>query len=111
MANLLSTFSKPEHHRCNAGSSSFTWIPNLLVTVKDSLLKIKKPVKLLHNYISGAYLPWHFLAYFCCGFPVLFIVSMCLMPETPAWLMAHKKEEKSEAAIKWLRGGLEDDIR
>ena len=61
--------------------------------------------------IAGAYLPWHFLAYFCCGFPFLLLVAMSLMPETPAWLMAHNQEEKSEAAIKWLRGGQVDDVR
>ena len=59
----------------------------------------------LVTYVVGAYLPWHFLSYFCIGFPVVLFLTVLLLPETPTWLMTKGSEDKAQKALQWLRGG------
>jgi facilitated trehalose transporter len=63
----------------------------------------------LLTYIVGAFLPWHYLSYFCATVPVLMLISMFLIPESPAWLLTHGRDEEAKGALMWLRGG--KDVR
>ena len=44
-------------------------------------------VALVLVYILGSYLPWRTLAACCSVFPVLSMVLLCFIPESPAWLV------------------------
>lgn len=58
----------------------------------------------LLTYIMGAYLPWHYLSYFCSAFPVLFLLGLSIMPESPSWLLSKNKSELAMKSLTWLRG-------
>ena len=58
----------------------------------------------LLTYVVGAYLPWNLLSYFCSGFPVLLLISVSMMPESPAWLLTHGRDEEAKESLTWLRG-------
>ena len=63
----------------------------------------------LVTYIVGAYLPWHFLSYFCISFPVILFLTLLPLPETPSWLMTKGQENRARDSLQWLRGG--KDVR
>jgi facilitated trehalose transporter len=56
-------------------------------------------------YVVGAFLPWHFLSYFCAAFPILMLTLIALLPESPAWLLTKGREEDAKRSLTWLRGG------
>ena len=58
----------------------------------------------LVTYVVGSYLPWHYLSYFCCAFPVLLFLTITCMPESPSWLVIKDKTEKAKESLAWLRG-------
>lgn len=56
-------------------------------------------------YALGASFDWDIAA--LCGIilPILGFIALCLVPESPAWLVRRKKIEKAKKALLWLRGG------
>eukprot|EP00095_Tigriopus_kingsejongensis_P001396 maker-scaffold205_size259573-snap-gene-1.45 protein:Tk01396 transcript:maker-scaffold205_size259573-snap-gene-1.45-mRNA-1 annotation:"hypothetical protein DAPPUDRAFT_304267" len=58
----------------------------------------------LLTYVVGAYLPWNYLSYFCVAFPVLLLLGMLLMPESPSWLLTKGQEDRAHDSLTWLRG-------
>ena len=60
---------------------------------------------MLVTYVVGAYLPWHYLSYFCAAFPVLFFISVSVLPESPTWLINNGNEEDALLGLQWLRNG------
>lgn len=59
----------------------------------------------LITYVVGSFLPWHFLSYFCAAFPVLLLISVLVLPESPAWLITNNRIEEARASLQWLRNG------
>lgn len=56
-------------------------------------------------YALGASFNWDIVA-FCAIVPsILALVALCLVPESPAWLVRRKKIERAKKALLWLRGG------
>jgi facilitated trehalose transporter len=60
---------------------------------------------MLITYIVGALLPWHYLSFFCAAFPVMLLIALFLLPESPVWLMSHGYVDRAAAALEWLRNG------
>ncbi len=58
-------------------------------------------------YVVGAFLPWPLLSYFCVAFPVLMLVTVMFLPESPVWLLTNDREGDARTALKWLRSGKE----
>ena len=56
----------------------------------------------LMAYVSGAILPWHFLAYYCALFPLLLMAGCLIIPESPVWLANNNMIDELNAAKKWL---------
>ncbi|CAL1680465.1 unnamed protein product [Lasius platythorax] len=56
-------------------------------------------------YAFGASFNWDIVAF--CGVvpPILAFIALCLVPESPAWLVRRKKIEEAKKALLWLRGG------
>ncbi|XP_029178492.1 facilitated trehalose transporter Tret1-2 homolog isoform X2 [Nylanderia fulva] len=56
-------------------------------------------------YVLGASFNWDVVAFSGIVPPVLAFIALCLVPESPAWLVRRKKIEKAKEALLWLRGG------
>jgi Sugar (and other) transporter len=56
-------------------------------------------------YALGATLHWRLVAWCGCVLPVLSMITLFLMPESPAWLARNNKMERASKALSWLRGG------
>lgn len=58
----------------------------------------------LFQYTMGAFLSWKVLSAISCAVPVLAIISMCLLPESPNYLVSHQKPRKAFESLAKLRG-------
>jgi len=62
-------------------------------------------------YIVGIYLPWHHLAYMCCGPTLLLAVAMFFLPESPPHLVRKGKYDEATKSMAWLRGSTPELMR
>lgn len=53
---------------------------------------------------AGLFMNWRWLAICCSIPPVLLMVLMCFMPETPRFLLSKGKRREAEEALRFLRG-------
>ncbi len=72
--------------------------------VLGSLTASALALGILVAYIIGAFVPWQVLAWILGCFPLVMLVGMYFMPETPIWLMAHNRESEARQALQRLRG-------
>ncbi|XP_011161550.1 facilitated trehalose transporter Tret1-2 homolog [Solenopsis invicta] len=56
-------------------------------------------------YALGASFNWDIVAFYAIILPAVAFVALCLIPESPAWLIKRKKIEEAKKALLWLRGG------
>ncbi|XP_011690696.1 PREDICTED: facilitated trehalose transporter Tret1-2 homolog [Wasmannia auropunctata] len=56
-------------------------------------------------YALGASFNWDVVAFSSIILPIAAFIALCLIPESPAWLIRRKKVEKAKKALLWLRGG------
>ncbi|KAL0116793.1 hypothetical protein PUN28_010010 [Cardiocondyla obscurior] len=61
-------------------------------------------------YALGATFDWHTVAFYAIILPAVALVALCLIPESPAWLIRRKKIEQAKKALLWLRGGNVDQM-
>lgn len=62
-------------------------------------------------YALGACFTWNIVAF--CGsiLPVIALIALILIPESPVWLVRRKKFDKARKALLWLRGGNMQQVR
>ncbi|KAL7050092.1 hypothetical protein ACKWTF_003954 [Chironomus riparius] len=58
----------------------------------------------LMQYTLGAFLSWQTLSAVSCIVPVIAFIGMCMLPETPNYLITHQKPEKALKSLTRLRG-------
>lgn len=58
----------------------------------------------LFQYTMGAFLSWKTLSLVSAVVPILAIIGMCLLPETPNYLVSRQKPEKAFESLAKLRG-------
>lgn len=56
-------------------------------------------------YAFGASFNWDIVAFYAIILPIAAFIALCLVPESPAWLIRRKKIDKAKKALLWLRGG------
>ncbi|XP_056633177.1 facilitated trehalose transporter Tret1-like [Diorhabda sublineata] len=56
-------------------------------------------------YALGSLLPWRYVAVSSTILPVISLVVFFFLPESPVWLIRHRKIEDAKKALIWLRGG------
>ncbi|XP_013196571.1 facilitated trehalose transporter Tret1-2 homolog [Amyelois transitella] len=61
-------------------------------------------VGLLVAHLLGTFLSWQITAGICCIFPVLTVILLAFVPESPTWLIGQGKIEKGAKSFTWLRG-------
>ncbi|CAH0403610.1 unnamed protein product [Chilo suppressalis] len=61
-------------------------------------------IGILVAHLIGTFMTWQWTATICCLFPILSIVLLTLIPESPTWLIAKGEVEEGIKAYYWLRG-------
>ena len=56
------------------------------------------------SYLAGVLCQWNLLAFIGGVFPVLLVIFLYFMPETPLWLLRKKKRTEALESLVWLRG-------
>lgn len=59
---------------------------------------------LLVAHLIGTFMTWQWTATIFTVFPILSVIAMTLVPESPTWLIAKGKTEDGVKAFGWLRG-------
>lgn len=62
----------------------------------------------LFQYTLGSFVTWQILSAISLFVPIFALVLMCLMPETPNYLVGHSKPEKAMKSLAKLRGSTYD---
>lgn len=62
-------------------------------------------------YTLSVWLKWDIVALCCSVIPVISIIYMFFIPESPTWLVRQNKIEKAKRALLWLRGGDVDKVK
>ncbi|XP_065334432.1 facilitated trehalose transporter Tret1-like isoform X1 [Cloeon dipterum] len=61
-------------------------------------------IGILVCYVAGKYLSWSNLAIMGACLPIPFTIGMCLIPETPRYLISKDRTSAAKKALQWLRG-------
>uniref|UniRef100_A0A8C5R5J6 Solute carrier family 2, facilitated glucose transporter member 8 n=1 Tax=Leptobrachium leishanense TaxID=445787 RepID=A0A8C5R5J6_9ANUR len=69
-----------------------------------SCVQLMVVIGILGSYTAGMLLDWRWLAVLCCIPPILMLVLMCFMPETPQYLINQDRFSEAMSALKFLRG-------
>jgi len=69
-----------------------------------SLTATSLSLGILVTYIVGAFVEWYVLAWILGSMPLILLIGMIFMPETPAWLLAHNLEDEAKKSLQFLRG-------
>ena len=58
----------------------------------------------LLQYVMGDFLTWPVFSAISCLVPVVAFLGMCLLPETPNYLVSHEQSQKAVESLAKLRG-------
>lgn len=70
-----------------------------------SFLMISINTGCLFCYIIGAFVSYKTLTAVCLAIPVIYMLSLLWIPESPVFLYSKGKREEAERAMQWYRGG------
>uniref|UniRef100_W8AE23 Facilitated trehalose transporter Tret1 n=2 Tax=Ceratitis capitata TaxID=7213 RepID=W8AE23_CERCA len=56
------------------------------------------------QFIMGSLLDWRTIAALSSAFPVICIIALCFVPESPTWLIREHRFREAVKALQWLRG-------
>ncbi|TMW51385.1 hypothetical protein DOY81_003509 [Sarcophaga bullata] len=56
------------------------------------------------QFIMGSLMDWRTIAAVSSAFPVISIISLCFVPESPTWLIREQRFREAIKALQWLRG-------
>jgi facilitated trehalose transporter len=69
-----------------------------------ALASIGISLGVLLQYTFGSFLTWQTISGMSAALPVIALVLMCFLPETPNYLVAKSKPDKAMASLARLRG-------
>lgn len=62
-------------------------------------------IGILFVYILGYFkLNWVLLSWFCLPIPILNLIGLCFIHESPTWLLKNRRDSEAATAIKWYWG-------
>lgn len=61
------------------------------------------------QFIMGTFMHWRSIAIVSSFLPVITIIALCFVPESPYWLLAKDREDKAKKSLSWLRGWVSFD--
>ncbi|OXA37954.1 solute carrier family 2, facilitated glucose transporter member 8 [Folsomia candida] len=59
----------------------------------------------LFSTVLGSLSGWRVLSWACSGVPVIFACGICILPESPRFLLRKGKVDQARSALNWLRNG------
>jgi SP family facilitated glucose transporter-like MFS transporter 8 len=59
---------------------------------------------ILFAYVIGSYVSYYTFAYIAISIPVMYVVGLIWLPETPNYLVNRGKYTEAEKSLQWLRG-------
>lgn len=68
------------------------------------LATIQANAGILLAYVAGPLVSYWTLAVVCGVIPVLFFCLLCIVPESPYWLVSKSLQDKAAESLVWLRG-------
>jgi hypothetical protein len=66
-------------------------------------------IGVLMGYGIGSYFPFSYLPLIMIPFPILFIITMCFIPDSPQYLVSCHRLQEAETALKYFRNAREDN--
>lgn len=61
------------------------------------------------QFVLGTVMHWRNIAAVSSALPVITIIALFFVPESPYWLLSRKREEKAQKSLSWLRGWVSFD--
>lgn len=56
------------------------------------------------QFLMGTYFNWRTVALICSILPIISIILLMFVPESPHWLITKKRYEEAQKSLAWLRG-------
>lgn len=56
------------------------------------------------QFVLGAFFTWRTVALLCVAMPLVTILALCFVPESPYWLLTKGRVDESRDSLAWLRG-------
>lgn len=56
------------------------------------------------QFILGSFLTWRQVALASCFLPLVTIIALCFVPESPYWLLTKGRVNEARDSLSWLRG-------
>lgn len=72
-----------------------------------SLSTIAKNSGIFVVYLLGSFLSWRQVALACSIVPIIIIIAICFIPESPNWLLSKDRPKDAQRSLQWLRGWVE----
>lgn len=58
----------------------------------------------LCQFLLGTFLPWRQVSLVNCSIPVMCLLLLSIIPESPLWLLFRNRDEEAKRSLAWLRG-------
>ncbi|XP_062561783.1 facilitated trehalose transporter Tret1-like [Armigeres subalbatus] len=55
-------------------------------------------------FLLGTFTTWRITAAICVSVPLLTMIAICFVPETPMWLLSKNRNDDARKSLQWLRG-------
>nr|XP_014091416.1 facilitated trehalose transporter Tret1-2 homolog isoform X1 [Bactrocera oleae] len=56
------------------------------------------------QFIMGSFMDWRTIAALSSAFPIICIIALCFVPESPTWLIREHRFREAVKSLQWLRG-------
>lgn len=56
------------------------------------------------QFVMGTFMTWRTVALVCSALPLLTILALCFVPESPYWLLTKGRVDEARESLAWLRG-------
>lgn len=88
-------------------TASYTYVAEISTPENRGILQALGPISaslgIFLTYSLGYAVPWHILAYTFILFPVITLIGIQLVPESPSWLVKKDRNCETIEALSWFR--------
>lgn len=70
----------------------------------SSTTSLSVSIGTLFQFLLGTFLPWRQVSLVNCFIPVICLLLLTVIPESPLWLLFKNRNEEAKKSLAWLRG-------